>query len=62
MYGNWAAPLLGIPWNIGQFAVGILIAVAISEALCRTPAKAYFAYKVKGEEGSGHKGKHVLEN
>lgn len=62
MYGNWAAPLLGIPWNIGQFAVGILIAVAISEALCRTPAKAYFAYKVKGEDGSGHKGKHALEN
>ena len=45
MYGNWVSPVLGIPWNIGQFAVGILLAVLISEALARTPAKVYFAYR-----------------
>ena len=45
MYGSWVTPVLGIPWNIGQFAVGILIAVLISEALTRTPAKVYFAYR-----------------
>lgn len=46
MYGNWVAPALGIPWNIGQFAVGMVIAVVIAEALCKTPAKAHFAYKL----------------
>lgn len=44
MYGNWISPLLGVPWNIGQLAVGGVLAVAISQALCRTPAKSYFAY------------------
>lgn len=45
MYGSWVTPVLGIPWNIGQFAVGIVIAILISEALSRTPAKVYFAYR-----------------
>lgn len=45
MYGSWVTPVLGIPWNIGQFAVGLLIAILISEALTRTPAKMYFAYR-----------------
>ena len=60
MYGNWISPLLGIPWNIGQFAVGGVIAVIISQALCRTPAKSYFAYKADESGQSGHHGKHAV--
>lgn len=44
MYGNWAVAALGIPWNIGQFAAGMALALLISEALCKTPAKSYFTY------------------
>ena len=33
MYGSRAAALLGIPWNIGQFAVGIVLALAVSAGL-----------------------------
>lgn len=46
MYGNWIVPLMGIPWNIGQFAVGMVLAVILAEALCKTPAKAYFTYRL----------------
>ena len=28
MYGSWALALTGLPWNIGQFAVGIAVALA----------------------------------
>lgn len=47
MYGNWVAPMLGVPWNIGQFAVGMVIAVVIAAALCKTPARTYFTYSQK---------------
>ena len=33
MYGSWAVAALGIPWNIGQFSVGIILALIISSAL-----------------------------
>lgn len=46
MYGNWVAPVLGIPWNIGQFAVGMVLAVVLASALCKTSAKAYFIYRL----------------
>lgn len=46
MYGNWAAAALGIPWNIGQFVVGMIIAVALSAALCRTQAGRLFVYRL----------------
>lgn len=36
MYGSWAVAALGIPWNIGQFAVGIILALIITAALGRT--------------------------
>lgn len=49
MYGNWVAPVIGIPWNIGQFAVGMVIAVVLATALCRTPAKAFFTYRIRTE-------------
>ena len=42
MYGNWIVPLVaGVPWNIAQFAVGIVIAVVIEKALAATPAKKF---------------------
>ena len=44
MYGNWVVPMAGIPWNIGQFVVGMVIASALAAALCKTPAKKYFIY------------------
>jgi uncharacterized membrane protein len=36
MYGNWIAPWIGVPWNIGQFVVGILLAIVIQKALGKT--------------------------
>lgn len=45
MYGNYLIPLSGVPWNIGQFAVGMVIACILASALCKTPAKKFFAYK-----------------
>lgn len=45
MYGNYLAPLASVPWNIGQFAVGMVIACILAAALCKTPAKKYFAFK-----------------
>lgn len=36
MYGNWVAPWLGVPWNIGQFVVGIILALVIQKALGST--------------------------
>ena len=46
MYGNWITAALGIPWNIGQFAVGMVLAVIIAAALCKTPARTYFTYRM----------------
>ena len=42
MYGNWAIAALGIPWNVGQFILGIAVCAIIAEALCKTPARKYF--------------------
>ena len=52
MYGNWVVPVMGIPWNIGQFAVGMVLALVLAEALCKTPAKKYFTYRLpkRGKE------------
>ena len=33
MYGSWAVAALGVPWNIGQFTVGIILALVITAAL-----------------------------
>lgn len=46
MYGNWVTPALGVPWNIGQFVVGMIIAVIIAAALCKTAARKFFTYKL----------------
>ncbi len=45
MYGNFLVPVSGIVWNIGQFAVGMVIACVLAGALRKTPAKKYFVYK-----------------
>lgn len=45
MYGSLLVPIPSIPWNIGQFAVGMVIATVIESALCKTPAKKYFEMK-----------------
>ena len=45
MYGNWGVAMLGIPWNIGQFVVGLIIAWIVTVALLKTPARKFFAYK-----------------
>ena len=42
MYGSWIVTLMDIPWNVGQFAVGMAIAGVLYEALVKTPAKKYF--------------------
>lgn len=42
LYGSWIVTLADIPWNVGQFAVGMIIACILSTALQKTPAKKYF--------------------
>ena len=44
--GNWVAPVIGIPWNVGQFVVGIIVAEILAAALYKTPARRYFAYRL----------------
>ena len=44
MYGNWAVAALGIPWNIAQFALGIVVALAIATSLSKTSMRNMMAY------------------
>ncbi len=44
--GNILAGVLGIPFNIGQFVVGMVLAVILAMALYKTPAKKMFAYRI----------------
>ena len=37
MYGSWALAAAGLPWNIGQFTVGIAIAIAAQPLLRLVP-------------------------
>jgi uncharacterized membrane protein len=46
IYGNWATPMLAVPWNIGQFTVGMAIAIALAAALYKTSAAKYFTYRL----------------
>ena len=48
--GNWVTPVLGVPWNIGQFIVGMVIAGVLAAALYKTPARKYFAYVLDNKE------------
>jgi len=45
MYGNFIVAALGIPWNIAQFACGIVLAVALATALSRTSLRSVMAYR-----------------
>lgn len=42
MFRNWIVALVGIPWNIAQLMLGIVVALALSAALYKTPARKYF--------------------
>lgn len=46
MYGNWVTPALGVPWNVGQFVVGMVIAGVLAAALYKTPARKFFSYRL----------------
>ena len=46
MYGNWIVPLSGVGMNCIQFAVGGVIAFAVSHALENTPAGKRFVYSL----------------
>ena len=46
IYGNWATPILGLPWNIGQFTVGMVVAISLAAALYKTSAAKYFEYRL----------------
>lgn len=45
MYGSLIVPIASIPWNVGQFVLGVVVASAIAAALLKTPAKKFFAIK-----------------
>jgi len=44
--GNMAAGLLGVPANVGQFVVGMILASVLGTALYKTPVRRYFAYRL----------------
>ena len=46
IYGNWATPALAIPWNVGQFTIGMVIAITLTAALYKTSAGKYFMYRL----------------
>ena len=48
--GNMLAGMLGIPFNIIQFATGIVLALLIIATLYKTPAKKMFAYRIDNIE------------
>lgn len=45
IYGNFIVAALGIPWNIAQFSVGVVIAGILAAALYKTPARELFVYR-----------------
>lgn len=42
MYGNWVIAALGVPWNVGQFVVGMALALVLQAALKKTTLKKFF--------------------
>ena len=47
VYGNIAVGFISIPGNILQFATSMVIAVLLTHALLKTPARRYFAFANK---------------
>lgn len=41
MHGNWITPLLSVPGNLCQFAVGMVLAEIAATALVKTPVRKY---------------------
>ena len=39
MYGSWALAAVGLPWNVGQFAVGIAVSLAAQPLLKLIPIR-----------------------
>ena len=50
MYGSFVTPLASVPMNIVQFAVGVVMATALSRALAGTQVGRSFAYDIKGSD------------
>ena len=50
IYGNWATPALAVPWNVGQFVVGMVIAISLAAALYKTSAAKHFTYRTDAVE------------
>lgn len=46
IYGNWVAPIIGLPWNLLQGIVGMVLACVLGLALEKTSAGKYFTYKL----------------
>lgn len=44
MYGNWVVAALGIPWNIGQFLVGTVLALILGHVLEGTSLRGIMAF------------------
>jgi uncharacterized membrane protein len=53
IYGNYIVSAMGIPWNILQFGVGLMIASILAAALYKTSAKTLFTYQPM--TGTSHK-------
>ena len=49
MYGNWGVAAIGIPWNVGQFALGGIISIVLTAALSRTKTIKVFEHTVKAK-------------
>lgn len=45
LYGNWQAPMAGVPFNLLQAAVGAVLAVLVSGSLYRTQLGREFSYR-----------------
>jgi len=46
IYGSWLTPIDSLLPNTLQFSVGIVVAIALSKALYKTPSRRYFAYRL----------------
>ena len=44
--GNMLSGILGAPFNVGQFTVGLVLATILAMALYKTPAKKFFIYRL----------------
>lgn len=44
VYGNMAVGFVSVPGNIGQFICSMIVAVLLTHALLKTPARRFFAY------------------